>query len=435
MFKVKNVLIALVVLVGAAYGGVKAYIYFEAKEKVDQLAQSAALFADVKYGGIASRLTGSVIIEDVRITPRQVDEPIQIDALEIEFPGVEYLLSSKNAMEQGRLPEKLKISLRGLRLDANGQLAQMMYRASVRAGAGSSPLTCGPGMGVHPRVFQGMGYDVFVGDLDLGYDFTTGNGGVRLFANIIERGMETTRLQASLVGPTPNLGKLMMRPEVLLTDFSVTHDIDQDYGERLTRGCAKMLGMTHEQYVQAVASASDAEFARTQGFIPGPGIRQALSRLYRDPRGFEVSAHPSTPVDVTTLSTYRPEDLDRLLGLKITVNGKPVSDTTFALAPRAPGGAQSGASAGQGSQGRGGADDEPPVSVAKYRSVNITELRGHVGQNVRLRTADGKRHTGRLGGVRNGQLALERHVHGGTITIQIGLNDVRQAEVWLYGEP
>ncbi|NIP73509.1 MAG: hypothetical protein GWO16_10985, partial [Gammaproteobacteria bacterium] len=66
MFKVKNILIAIILLAGAAYGGLKAYVYFQVKGQVERLSRAASPFAGLSYDGISSSLDGTIVVEGVR---------------------------------------------------------------------------------------------------------------------------------------------------------------------------------------------------------------------------------------------------------------------------------------------------------------------------------------------------------------------------------
>lgn len=436
MFRVKNILLAIVVLAGAAYGGLKAYVYFQVKEQVDALSRTASPFARLSYDGIGSRLDGTVTIEGVRIEPHQLPDELRIDTVELETPGLGFVLSGSDSLQGGKLPKKMTLRVRGLRLDVDSPLFGMIQQAQ-QAQAADSGLACSPGQALGSEHYKALGFDTLVMDSAMGFDFTGPSGGVRLFMDYAMRGKESMHMEATVVGPTPSLGELMMRPQVLLTDLAVSYTVDPDFGERAVRHCAEASGMSPGQYAAAFANQDDATFVRQMGFVPGPGIRAALERFIKAPGSVRVRAHPATPVDLSTLAQYRPEDALRLLGMTVTVNDEAVDDLSLRLASLPGGGPFSALTGPQGRSGVSDGGDErgQPRLVGKFRPVGTAALSEHIGQNVRIYTRDGKRREGRLARIRDGEAAVEHHVHGGTMTVQVALDEIRRAEVWFYDKP
>ncbi|NIP73508.1 MAG: hypothetical protein GWO16_10980, partial [Gammaproteobacteria bacterium] len=347
---------------------------------------------------------------------------------------------ASDSLQGGTLPEKMTLRMRGMRLDVDSPLLAMFYRAQ-QARAATSQLACSPGQVLGPEHYKALGFDTLVMDSAMGFDFTGPSGGLRVFMDYAMRDKESIGMEAAVTGPTPSLRELMMRPQVLLTDLAVTYAVDPDFGERAVRHCAEASGMSPEQYAAAFASQDDAAFIEQMGFVPGPGIRAALERFIKAPGTVRIRAHPATPVDLATLAQYRPEDAIGLLGVTVTVNAKPVNDLSVRFASSPGGGALFGRlSESQGGPRASGPPDGgdergQPRLVGRYRPVGAAALPEHIGQTVRIYTRDGKRREGRLARIHDGEAAVEHHVHGGTMTVLVALDEIRRAEVWLYGEP
>jgi len=140
---VRNIAIGVVLVVVAVYGGLKGYLYYKYKTAMDQLVAQAALFADVKYDGIGSSLTGSIMVHDVEIMPHSVYDSIRIKTVRVDTPSLLYLMGVEDALSRGELPEFFTVSLSGLRFETTGAILRWFSNAAHTANASAKTPLCG----------------------------------------------------------------------------------------------------------------------------------------------------------------------------------------------------------------------------------------------------------------------------------------------------
>jgi len=83
MRKLGTGVVVLVLIVAAAYG----FYWYQVKSKADELAQQMAPFAEVRYGSVYAHPDGTVGVDDLVITPRQMHAPVSMDAVRIRAGG------------------------------------------------------------------------------------------------------------------------------------------------------------------------------------------------------------------------------------------------------------------------------------------------------------------------------------------------------------
>ena len=93
MLQVKKLLILILLLIAVGYGGVKGYIYYKVKTRMDNLAIQVSPWMGIEYKGISSTLGGTVTLENLTLRPKAFDDYIQIDQLTLTTPDLGFLLS------------------------------------------------------------------------------------------------------------------------------------------------------------------------------------------------------------------------------------------------------------------------------------------------------------------------------------------------------
>ena len=82
------------ILLGALlYAGVKGYIYFSVKSKLDDAIAMAGPFVQIEYGGISSGLDGWISVDDIDIFPAGLDDRLHLDSLSVKWPHIGHMLS------------------------------------------------------------------------------------------------------------------------------------------------------------------------------------------------------------------------------------------------------------------------------------------------------------------------------------------------------
>jgi len=412
--------VGLVLLVAAVVGGVTLYIHYQIKTALEDAIAELSPFAEMRYASVSVTLGGNVHIRDIEIRPRMVNDPLHIEGIEVETPGLWFLLTGAKKLSHGELPEHLRATVRGLAFNLSGPMAETFDRsiAEVMQSKGAAPLSnCGDVRYFDFNAYQRLGYPSFVFDVSLGYRFEKGGGPLRVTAEWRMRDLGVATANLEFVGVSSNLRKVM-GTQTLLRAFDIVYQ-DLSFTDRVKRYCSQASGMTVEQYMESEVKQRDAAYQARWGFVPGPGLRQAYREFLTKPGEWRLQGTPSMELDMQTLRLSKPEDVVSMLNLRVSVNGKAVTDLRMIFAPSTP---------TRAALPPPGA----PASVTReFRAVPTTDLAGHIGKTVRVHLTRGATREGRLVQVLDGMARVERRYPGGTMTLAISLREIERVEVLL----
>jgi len=111
VLKLKHLLLGIVILTVAVYGGAKTYIYFKAKEELEKLVQMASPFVEISYGDISSDLRGSLKVTDLDLISLAGGESMQIGAMEIKGSGPGFLLELTEGFKKSGPPADMVLHI------------------------------------------------------------------------------------------------------------------------------------------------------------------------------------------------------------------------------------------------------------------------------------------------------------------------------------
>ena len=120
-----------------------------------------------------------------------------------------------------------------------------------------------------------------------------------------------------------------------------------------------------------------------------------------------------------TLRSFKPEEIVSMLNLRVSVNGKAVTDLSMMpvrSTPTRP--APSPAAA-------------PGFVASEFRAVPTADLDRHIGKTVRVHLTHGGTREGQLLQVLDGMARVMRRLPGGTMTLAIPLRQIERIEVLL----
>lgn len=439
----KKLLVLLVLLPLAVYGGIKFYVHRTVKNGLEQLTQAAAPFVSIRYGKIDSSLTGSITVRDVQFQPTGLTDIIPVDEIEIRLSGPGALLTARNRIEAGENPEVERVTLRGLSLDLrSSMMSSLDALIGTMVDSGNFPREqhCGDIRYFGPRAYRRLGYESLVMDIAVSEQREPFLN--RLTLNIDWRTRDMAQLETSVVltGIPGNLKKAKageLDPQV--ASFKAVYR-DLSYTERVKKLCAEAGGISVEEYVRLITE-DDAALAASWGAIPGPGLRDAYRRFIEKPGEVRVEAKPADGLDPRNLALYKPQDLISMLNLNLQVNGEPVTDLSIRSASNAPAGAapEPGQQAGVDAPTAGSPDAvTPPAAPAVaqpqkppqpgYREVSFDELPQHIGRKLRLHAPD-RVHEGILVELDQKSVTIARQYRGsGSMTYKVPRNGIRKAE-------
>ena len=444
--------IALALLVAVGYGGLKAYVYFQARGALKQFIAVVSPFAFVQYGGIGSTLhRGAVHLTNVRVTPNGMSEGITVDRLTLEPGGLWTLLSLRRRLDARDFPESLGIEAQGVTIPLDGDLVRKVEALAKAHGPnpGAAPgaphcaglSTFGPG---HLRK---LGYQSLVSNLQVRYHYDRGASRLQIDMEGATHDLSSVTLAMTLKGPIrlPRAGTLRTMPQIPELTFVYK---DVGYTERLKRYCAQATGTSVEDYIKSEVSQSPEAFQQQWGFSPGPGLREAYRSFLTAPGELYVRIAPSSDFPASGMALHKPDDLLAMLNPTVKVNGQRVDDLSFnvleptqlaaqeqpvdAGAPAASADAGSAPAPGPRPRARRAYEDVPTASTRerKYQNIAVDDLPKSVGEYVRLTVGGDHVREGSLTRVLNGVAYVEvRLAASNTIVVQIPFGNIVTAEV------
>jgi hypothetical protein len=429
--------LAIILLVALLYAGFKGYVYFQVSSELDRMITMARPFADISYGGISSGLDGSLEIENIRVLPQGGAEDARIDSIGMRGDGPMFLLQVVSGMKQGKPPERLSLSVRGLQVALNGEYAAQYsgLLQGFQKNASKQLDSCSFGGWVSPQAFKAVGMDQFIVDMDMGYSYQEAAGRLEASMEFGARDVETTQLDVALEGAS-QLGAVMMGVMPRFEHVAIRYELDPEYAARVLGHCAQQRGQTREAYVDSLFGGDREQLAQALGMLPGPGISEALRTFLKQPDGIDISLRPPADLDVTTLHLYEPQDVALMLNTNLSVNGSRVNDLSFEALPAStlfsqlPGfGASAEGEQALAQEQEAAAKPRPRIRIAYLETV-VDELPNYVGRDVRIYMykPDVVR-TGELFAIEDGEATVIQRLHGGKMAVHVPLSEIRMAEV------
>ncbi len=449
MSKLKIIVPAFALLLAAVYGGFKGYIYYQVSSQLDELIEMAAPFAHISYGGISSTLDGRLTVENIQVIPQGVPDEASIDAIGVRGDGPVFLLRLLSGLKEGDPPKKLDFFVRGFKVALNGEFAAHytgLLQGFRQETDGQTLDSCDFGGWVSPDAFRALGMDAFMVDMNMGYRFVQGGDELQAHLEFGVQGVETTNMDVTLTG-VPQPGMVMMGAMPKLEDFAIGYQLDPEFSAAALGRCAQARGQTVEAYLDALFE-SEEQFAQTLGFVPGPGISQALKAFLLQPGEVRINTQLPVDFDPTTLGLYAPKDWVEILGLELDVNGVQITDLSFTLPTVSAGMAGSSwisrltgtdqlpaaSTTGMGTDGAG-KEEQARRLRREFVATPVAELRGYVGKDVRLYTVNAEApRIGELLSINNVEATVVQHVHGGKMAAHVPLSEITKAEVLMVLE-
>jgi hypothetical protein len=445
--KLKNLIVFTLIGTGVAYGGVKGYIHYKVKKQVDQLVAVASPFADIEYGSIGSDLQGRVMINDLVIYPRGVNDALNADQLTVITPGLKYLLNGSDAVKHGEFPEHMGVAMNGARLNLRGRLTDMLEQAEA-AQLGRQPsedIACSLSSNFITAQYRELGLEELV--FDTVFSVERGLTGSELVFKMdyAIRDVEQAEFAMTLDGfGTSLMSVAFATPQ--LKRVAMHYRPDAEFSRKTSEYCAGQQGVNVQTFINKLFDKTDQQYMQDLGFVPGPGIRAAMKELMQSTGELSLVAQPPSMLDLKTVHLYKPKDWPDLFGLIVKVNDKEVSDLSFSLPGvdltqddngttsfNLPGldffsqqeqAAQTQVQAGKKSKAAPSRSGRP-----HYRAVTRGEAKKLVGRDVRISTVDGKHRSGRVLNVNNGVISLEMRMHGGTLSTRVPVVTASKIEV------
>ncbi|MCF6354235.1 MAG: hypothetical protein L3J26_03890 [Candidatus Polarisedimenticolaceae bacterium] len=441
--KLKTAFMGLLILTGALYGAAKGYIHYHVSSELDKIIPLASPFAEIRYQGISSSYEGSITVENISIYPSESNDEITIGSARIAGDGLPFLYQLMAGNFQNAPPEKFRLSVSGLSIPLDGDLAagyiNMLEEAKQVSGV-KDPDGCGVMTGLSLDLLGALGFYSITMDaaLDVDLDSAAGRAETQLEFDLQGVGYSQTSL---LLSHLPQPGIAMAEVEQpRLSEMSVVYQIDPDFVVKARQYCATSRSLTVDAFIASMLDMDEKQLVQQLGFIPGPGLIAAIKHFIKDPREVSFSIHPAEAIDLATLSFYKPEELPEILNLKLAVNGEPVTDLSFSLPVQtAKPGARASGLASQLSNAKTAFSSDAgaakklkrPIPAREYVPTPIDQLHNYMDRGVRIYIdQENAMRKGVLVSITKDQITIKQRLSGGDMTVQVPLRQISRAEVY-----
>ena len=421
----------LIILVPAlAYGALKGVLYFNAKRTVDDLVTNTAHMADIRYSDISTDLRGAVTVSGISIQPLGFEDTIGVAAVRIASDDPMFFIRGAD-WQPGETapPNSLSFHVSGVHLPLSSDVVQASAPKQLSASD-----SCEQGMQVEPNFLLKMGFSELYVDMDGHFRLDEASRSLDVGMNVDLRDIESIQFAATMndvdVEALSNGGA----PQFSIGRMSFTLQVSPQFGKQVLKTCAVATELTVDQWSNILADNA-LEGMRQAGLSLGSGLSNAVREFFRDWGSIELRAAPSQPVGLLSLMFLPPSQLADTLGLQMSLNSQPITDTRFQWQPPQGqglaamlGGEQPGAANQAGSKAR------RVIVRRSFEGVSLTEIDRYVGHQVQLTPRGQPMREGRLSAVGEGEVAVQQALHGGKYTVHVPLDQIESVKVLVRSE-
>ena len=214
--------------------GMVGYLRHDTRRYADQAIALLRPYAGISYSNISVSLSGSVGIDGIRIR-LQNGEEIRIGSIQLHAAAIFPLSAIKRALQTGRLPRSVSVSIRDIELPVRSRLLQQWLGAVTKEEGTIFRYTrCGGIKVFGPEALQAMGYQTLSMDLHVGYDLGKAPGEVML--RIALKDMLSAEVVIDLVlAANPLLPQELLRTPPRLSNAVLTLAAGEQGAQTLSR--------------------------------------------------------------------------------------------------------------------------------------------------------------------------------------------------------
>jgi len=427
-----------------AYGAAMGYLWYKTKSSADEVAQTAAPFAEIQYGSVhVSPFGDEVGLNDVRIRPTMNADEFRIDTLRFNVPHIGYFITGGSRLEQGELPEKLGMQLGRMEVDLGSETFTMLeqmqqqFAAMQPAGAGAldnlGAVGCGSGEAFTISDYRRMGMGALVMDaaVNLEYDKRLRTARVRVDVDV--EGLQ----QLDVVTEFDTGPELQSAVAAGVIPRVTLNYRDSGYYRLRNAFCASQNGSTEEEYVERHLQM----LAETLGATFPEESVAAYRRFMLKGGTLNATMSPVEPVDPNGLGYYPVESIVQMLGLELVIDERAVDMSQVQWDRAATDKPAEPASTAQ-SRPQATRSAPPPRPVPKrsattasghtpaaYREIRVQDAGSYLKQQVEISTNDGKVRRGRLDKIGNGRLYLIIRLSAGELSYGVEQDKITRLRV------
>ncbi|MCY1342485.1 hypothetical protein D9M69_284760 [compost metagenome] len=403
---------------------IKLSLWWSVRSIMEDAISKLSPVMDITYGGITSSFDGRVGLENLQLRVPAMGDSMQVQQAELKFKSLGELLSFKERLAEGKFPEQMSVSLKGIALEVHGPFMQQLYDTPAERSVftSMSEVACGEVRNIGTNELLEMGYRTLETDAEFSYLFQPGAQTLSLNLTSDTRDMGEVRLSLSLSNMSEKPGDLRVNPPHL---SSVILELnDNQYQRKLQQFCAGKLGQSADAYLQTATQQFDSVL-RSQRIALGKPMLDAYGRYLKDPQSLRVELTPSEGMAWDGLQFFDAKDVVAMLKPAVLVNQELVQPVEFAWvdpAARNEPAALEKITAAQ-------ENEVSARAVQQYEFVNVADLPSYAGKRLQFITFDGAYYQGVLHKVENGKAYLSVQFGSGSAEMFLRLEKIDKVRV------
>ena len=401
---------------------IKVSLWLSVRAVMDDAIKQLSPIMQISYGSITSSFDGRVGLNNVEIRVPALDDRVRVANAELKFHGLGELLRFKERLAEGKFPEQMAVSLKGLALDVHGPLMVQLYDQPAERSVftAMSEVACGKVSSIGTAELLEMGYRTLATDAEFAYQFQPGAQTLSFKLTSDTQDMVQMRIGMTLANMSEKPGDLIVNPPRLSI---VTVELDDNqYQRKVQDYCAGKLSQDRERYLQTAIEKLD-QVLRSQRIVLDPSVLAAYAGYLKDPQSLRLELNPTEGMEWDGLQFYAAKDVLAMLRPVLSINHQQIEPLSFAwLNSETEEHANEAVSAKA---------ETPQAAVQDphIEYVAVSELANYAGKRVQLITFDGQGYSGVLRKVDNGKVYLTLLGAGGSADMSLRLAKVHQVRI------
>ncbi len=296
----RNIIVSGVMMVFVAFGVMKGFLYYSAKQKIDELLIPMKSFLHVEYDGISTSVLGAIGVKGLRLNTFDGDEVLTFGKV---------TLNSFDKAEHEKIPSYLSITLDDVRFDTRfiTQVANEDVPSFVKE-LGYSELY------KESNNLQKLGYDRIISDINFDFSYKKELGGVKIRFQENIKQLGELDILLDVIGFVP--GMRAMGADLKINKMSLMFN-DDSYTNRLLKRFAERKSQDLDVYRSELVEQIKHYLEKNKIVLKDDDIN-ALKKFITKPSKLVVKIHPAEPVLIENLKFYKREDVPAILNLTIS---------------------------------------------------------------------------------------------------------------------
>ncbi|MHA6493300.1 hypothetical protein ACX0MV_08640 [Pseudomonas borbori] len=404
---------------------IKLSLWLSVRSIMTDATEQLSPFMTITYGGITSSFDGRVGLEKIKVVVPAMNDSMRIEHAELKFNGLGELLRFKERLAEGKFPEQMAVSLKGLALDVHGPFMQQLYDTPAERSVftAMSEVACGSVRTIGTVELLDMGYRTFETDGEFSYHFQPGAQKLSFNLTSDTRDMGELRVALSLANMSEKPGDLRANPPRIQR---VAIEInDNQYQRKVQEYCSGKQGISHEAYLEAAVRQFD-KVLRSQRVALDQPVLDGYGRYLKDPQSLRIELDPTEGMTWDGLQFFEAKGVMAMLRPAVLVNQQAVQPLGFSWVD--PNKRSEAALA----QEEAGATLEKVAATTvsgQEEFVSVAGLADHIGKRLRFVTFDGMYYQGVLTRVQGDKAYLSIQGGNGTAEMSLRLEKIDQVKV------